>query len=157
TGDRESTRDRDRARDQLAAGPARHARRDRAGLRGSRRPHRRLERRASCRRARLRRDRDRAGAPGLAHEEAGAEAAVLGADREDASAMSLREDGQAALDWAARYLEQVGDYPVLAQVEPGQIRARLPESPPDQGEPFAALLRDLDEIILPGITHWQSP
>jgi aromatic-L-amino-acid/L-tryptophan decarboxylase len=71
--------------------------------------------------------------------------------------MSFREDGQAALDWAARYLERVGDYPVLAQVEPGQIRSRLPESPPDEGEPFAAVLRDLDEIIMPGITHWQSP
>ena len=71
--------------------------------------------------------------------------------------MSFREDGAAALDWAARYLERVGDLPVLAQVEPGEIRGKLPESPPDQGEPFANVLRDLDEILLPGITHWQSP
>ena len=71
--------------------------------------------------------------------------------------MSFREDGAAALDWAARYLERVGDYPVLAQVEPGEIRARLPASPPETGEPFADVLRDLDEILLPGITHWQSP
>jgi aromatic-L-amino-acid/L-tryptophan decarboxylase len=71
--------------------------------------------------------------------------------------VSFREDGAAALDWAARYLERVGDLPVLAQVEPGEIRGKLPESPPDQGEPFAAVLRDLDEILLPGITHWQSP
>jgi aromatic-L-amino-acid decarboxylase len=71
--------------------------------------------------------------------------------------MSFRDDGAAALEWAARYLERVGDYPVLAQVQPGDIRARLPASPPEQGEPFAAVLRDLDEILLPGITHWQSP
>jgi aromatic-L-amino-acid/L-tryptophan decarboxylase len=67
------------------------------------------------------------------------------------------EDGQAALEWAARYLERVPELPVLARVEPGEIRSRLPPSPPDQGEPFAAVLRDLDEILLPGITHWQHP
>jgi aromatic-L-amino-acid decarboxylase len=71
--------------------------------------------------------------------------------------MSFREDGAAALDWAARYLEGVGDFPVLAQVQPGDIRARLPATPPERGEPFADVLRDLDEILLPGITHWQSP
>ena len=71
--------------------------------------------------------------------------------------MSFREDGTAALEWAARYLERVGDFPVLAQVEPGDIRSRLPASPPEQGEPFADVLRDLDQILLPGITHWQSP
>jgi aromatic-L-amino-acid decarboxylase len=71
--------------------------------------------------------------------------------------VTFREDGQAALEWAARYLERVGDYPVLAQVEPGDIRSRLPASPPEEGEPFSAVLRDLDEILLPGVTHWQSP
>ena len=71
--------------------------------------------------------------------------------------MTFREDGAAALEWAARYLERVGDFPVLAQVEPGDIRGRLPAAPPEQGEPFASVLRDLDEILLPGITHWQSP
>jgi aromatic-L-amino-acid decarboxylase len=71
--------------------------------------------------------------------------------------VSFREDGAAAVEWAARYLERVGDFPVLAQVEPGDVRARLPQSPPERGEPFADVLRDLDEIILPGITHWQSP
>ena len=71
--------------------------------------------------------------------------------------MSFRDDGQAALDWVAGYLEHVRDYPVLAQVEPGDIRARLPAAPPDAPEPFAALLRDLDDVLMPGITHWQSP
>jgi aromatic-L-amino-acid/L-tryptophan decarboxylase len=47
--------------------------------------------------------------------------------------------------------------PVLAQVAPGDIRTALPESPPEQPEPFSAVLRDLDEVLLPGITHWQHP
>jgi aromatic-L-amino-acid decarboxylase len=71
--------------------------------------------------------------------------------------VSFRDDGAATLEWAARYLERVGEYPVLAQVKPGEIRSRLPASPPEQGEPFADVLRDLDEVLLPGITHWQSP
>jgi aromatic-L-amino-acid decarboxylase len=71
--------------------------------------------------------------------------------------MSIREDGGAALEWVARYLERVGDLPVLAQVKPGEIRARLPAAPPEHPEPFAAVLRDLDGILLPGITHWQHP
>jgi aromatic-L-amino-acid decarboxylase len=71
--------------------------------------------------------------------------------------VTFRDDGAAALEWAARYLERVGDFPVLAQVQPGEIRERLPTSPPEQPEAFADVLRDLDEILLPGITHWQSP
>jgi aromatic-L-amino-acid decarboxylase len=71
--------------------------------------------------------------------------------------VNFREDGAAALEWAARYLEKVGELPVLAQVEPGDVRKRLPASPPEHGEPFADVLRDLHEILLPGITHWQSP
>ena len=69
----------------------------------------------------------------------------------------LRTDGAAALEWAAGYLERVGELPVLAQVAPGEIRARLPATAPDDAEPFAEVLRDLDEILLPGVTHWQHP
>jgi aromatic-L-amino-acid decarboxylase len=71
--------------------------------------------------------------------------------------VTFRQDGEAALDWVARYLESVGERPVLAQVEPGEVRSRLPTSPPERGEPFAAVLRDLDEVLLPGITHWNHP
>ena len=70
---------------------------------------------------------------------------------------SFRDDGAAALDWVASYLERVREVPVLAQVEPGAIRAALPDSPPDGPEPFTALLRDLDDVLMPGLTHWQSP
>jgi aromatic-L-amino-acid decarboxylase len=69
----------------------------------------------------------------------------------------LRRDGAAALEWAAAYLERVGELPVLAQVRPGEIRERLPATPPDDAEPFADVLRDLDEVLLPGVTHWQHP
>jgi aromatic-L-amino-acid decarboxylase len=70
---------------------------------------------------------------------------------------SFREDGYAAVDWAARYLETVGELPVLAQVSPGELSAKLPVSAPEQGEPFGAVLSDLDELILPALTHWQHP
>ena len=71
--------------------------------------------------------------------------------------MTLRDDGAAALEWAAHYLERVRELPVLAQVEPGEIRGRLPAAPPEQGEPFTALLWDLEHKLLDGVTHWQSP
>jgi aromatic-L-amino-acid decarboxylase len=71
--------------------------------------------------------------------------------------VTFREDGHRAVDWAADYLERVGELPVLAQVRPGEIGARLPKAPPEQAEPFEAVLRDLDELLLPGVTHWQHP
>jgi aromatic-L-amino-acid/L-tryptophan decarboxylase len=71
--------------------------------------------------------------------------------------VSFREDGAAALDWVAQYLEGLRAFPVLAQVAPGEIRSRLPGAPPDQPEPFEAVLRDLDEQLMDGVTHWQSP
>jgi aromatic-L-amino-acid decarboxylase len=70
---------------------------------------------------------------------------------------ALARDGLATLEWLERYLERVRELPVLAQVEPGEIRARLPEHAPEAGEPFAELLRDLDDVLMPGLTHWQSP
>ena len=71
--------------------------------------------------------------------------------------VDFREDGRAALEWAAQYLERVGDLPVLAQVKPGELAAQLPASAPEQPEPFADVLRDLDELLLPAMTNWQSP
>ncbi|MDB5558571.1 MAG: Pyridoxal-dependent decarboxylase, partial [Enterovirga sp.] len=62
-----------------------------------------------------------------------------------------------AADWSADYLADLGDRPVRAQVEPGQIYRQIPDAPPERGEPMEAIFADLDEIILPGITHWQHP
>jgi aromatic-L-amino-acid decarboxylase len=70
---------------------------------------------------------------------------------------AFRRSGGDALEWVGRYLAQVERYPVLSTLQPGDVRRRLPADPPELGEPFAAVLRDLDDIILPGITHWQSP
>lgn len=69
----------------------------------------------------------------------------------------FREWGHRAVDWIADYWERVESLPVRSRVEPGEIRAQLPAHPPAEGESFAALLADLDRIIVPGLTHWQHP
>ena len=69
----------------------------------------------------------------------------------------FRRCGRAMVDWIASYYERVESLPVLSQVQPGQIRASLPPDPPPTGEPFEAILADVDRLIMPGITHWQSP
>jgi aromatic-L-amino-acid/L-tryptophan decarboxylase len=80
------------------------------------------------------------------------------ARRQEALEVSdFREDGALALEWVASYLECVRELPVLSQVEPGAIRAALPSSAPEEAEPFSAVVGDLDSVLLPGMTHWQSP
>lgn len=69
----------------------------------------------------------------------------------------FREQGKKMVDWIADYLENIEQYPVLSQSEPGSIRALLPASAPEQGESFDAMMEDVQKIILPGLTHWQSP
>jgi aromatic-L-amino-acid decarboxylase len=69
----------------------------------------------------------------------------------------FRRYGRAVVDWIANYIETVESFPVMSKVEPGQIRAQLPPDPPVQGEPFEAILKDIRDKILPGVTHWQSP
>ena len=69
----------------------------------------------------------------------------------------FRQHGHALIDWIAEYLENVEQYPVASQVQPGDIRAALPEHPPAAGEPFGDVLADLDRVVMPGITHWQHP
>ena len=69
----------------------------------------------------------------------------------------FRRHGHAVVDWIADYQARVESFPVLSQVKPGQIRASLPADPPVEGEPFEALMQDVERLILPGVTHWQSP
>jgi aromatic-L-amino-acid/L-tryptophan decarboxylase len=71
--------------------------------------------------------------------------------------VTFREDGDAALDWVADYLERLREFPVLSRVEPGEIRSRLPTEPPDAPESFQTILGDLDRVLMDGVTHWQSP
>ena len=69
----------------------------------------------------------------------------------------FRRYGHAMVDWIADYQSRVESFPVLSKAKPGEIRAALPAHPPAQGEPFDALLKDVERVILPGVTHWQSP
>ncbi len=69
----------------------------------------------------------------------------------------FRTHGHAVVDWIADYRANVEKLPVMSPVEPGDVKAQLPESPPDQAEPFDAILADLDRIIVPGLSHWQHP
>ncbi len=69
----------------------------------------------------------------------------------------FRRYGYEVIDWIADYLESVGDRSIVSEAKPGEIRAMMPGVAPERSEPFDAILRDLDEIVMPGITHWQSP
>src|SRR6266550_603390 len=84
-------------------------------------------------------------------------ALARGQEADEEVLSDFRHDGRAALDWVADYLERIRELPVNAQVEPGEIRSALPASPPDKGEPFENVLRDLDDVLLRGITHWNHP
>jgi aromatic-L-amino-acid/L-tryptophan decarboxylase len=69
----------------------------------------------------------------------------------------FRKHGHAVVDWIADYRARVHERPVMAQTAPGDIKARMPASPPDQPESFEALLADLDTVVAPGLSHWQHP
>lgn len=69
----------------------------------------------------------------------------------------FRHWGKEMVEWIACYMESVDTLPVLSQIKPGDIRAKLPALPPTLGESFDTILNDIDDIVMPGITHWQSP
>ena len=69
----------------------------------------------------------------------------------------LRFWGERFLDWVAGYHERLESFPVLSQVQPGDVASGLPLSPPAEPEGFDAVLDDLERVILPGLTHWQAP
>ncbi|MCH7697018.1 MAG: hypothetical protein IIB73_12165 [Proteobacteria bacterium] len=70
---------------------------------------------------------------------------------------TFRRNGYATIDWLVEYFNNIESYPVLSDVESGDIRSKLPHKPPLKGESFDVMLRDISDLILPGITHWQSP
>src|SRR5438105_7498548 len=70
---------------------------------------------------------------------------------------AFRRYGHQVVDWMADYLAEVGKYPVLAHVAPGDIRRALPTQPPQEPEAMEAILADFDQLLMPGITHWNSP
>jgi aromatic-L-amino-acid decarboxylase len=69
----------------------------------------------------------------------------------------FRKFGHQLIDWIADYRTHVADLPVRSHVEPGAIRAQLPATPPNEPEPFENIFKDLDQILLPGLSHWQHP
>jgi aromatic-L-amino-acid decarboxylase len=69
----------------------------------------------------------------------------------------FRRQGHAVVDWIADYRSRVESFPVLSRVQPGEIRSKLPPNAPERGESFDQILGDIERVILPGITHWQSP
>lgn len=73
-------------------------------------------------------------------------------DKED-----FRRFGHELIDWVADYLDQVEDLPVLSQIEPGDLKAQLPTAPPLTGEPMEQIIRDVDRLIVPALTHWNHP
>jgi aromatic-L-amino-acid decarboxylase len=75
----------------------------------------------------------------------------------DMSAEEFRRYGREVVDWIADYLSHPERYPVLAQVEPGQLRSQLPASPPRNGEPMSEIIADVERLIVPALTHWNHP
>ncbi|WP_421877752.1 pyridoxal phosphate-dependent decarboxylase family protein [Marinoscillum sp.] len=73
------------------------------------------------------------------------------------NAEEFRKRAHEAVDWVADYLENIEQYPVKSQVKPKDVYHQIPDSPPENGESFDLLMSDLDDKIMPGITHWQHP
>ena len=73
-------------------------------------------------------------------------------DREE-----FRRFGHELVDWIANYFDRIEDLPVLAAIEPGDLKAKLPAAPPAKGEPMEQIVADLDRLIVPALTHWSSP
>jgi aromatic-L-amino-acid/L-tryptophan decarboxylase len=73
------------------------------------------------------------------------------------TAEEFRRRGREVVDWVADYMERVGELPIRSHVAPGDVAAQLPLAAPERPESFDALLADLDDVVMPGITHWQSP
>ena len=75
----------------------------------------------------------------------------------DMPADEFRRYGYELVDWIANYFKHIGEYPVLSQIEPGSLKRALPGSTPERGEDFGEVLKDVDRLILPAVTHWNHP
>lgn len=78
-------------------------------------------------------------------------------DLGDMNKEEFRRCGYELVDWIADYFEHIEELPVLAQIEPGSLKAQLPISPPQNGESMAAIIGDIDRLIVPALTHWSHP
>ena len=75
----------------------------------------------------------------------------------DMSPEEFRRVGHELIDWIAGYFDTIESLPVLAAIEPGELKAQLPSTPPQQGEPMEKIVEDLDRVIVPALTHWSHP
>ncbi len=78
-------------------------------------------------------------------------------EKGDMSAEDFRKFGYELVDWIAGYFENLEQMPVLSQIEPNWLKESLPVSAPEKGEDFAKVLLDIDNMILPAVTHWNHP
>ncbi len=75
----------------------------------------------------------------------------------DMSADEFRRFGHELIDWISDYFERIEDLPVLSQINPGDLKAQLPTSAPQRGEPMAQIIADVDRLLVPALTHWSHP
>src|SRR5215204_286752 len=75
----------------------------------------------------------------------------------DMSREDFRRVGHDLIDWIADYFQNIDELPVLAAIEPGELKAQLPSVAPTHGEPMEAIIADLDRLIVPALTHWSHP
>jgi len=75
----------------------------------------------------------------------------------DMNAAEFRRFGHELIDWIGDYFDRLEDLPVLAQIEPGDLRAQLPTAPPEKGEPMEQIIADIDRLVVPALTHWSHP
>ena len=61
------------------------------------------------------------------------------------------------IDWIDNYMKNIAEYPVKSKVKPGDVYEQIPNEAPDESEPMEKIIKDLEEVILPGISHWQHP
>uniref|UniRef100_A0A8C5MJP2 Aromatic-L-amino-acid decarboxylase n=1 Tax=Leptobrachium leishanense TaxID=445787 RepID=A0A8C5MJP2_9ANUR len=69
----------------------------------------------------------------------------------------FRKRGKEMVDYIADYLEQIESRQVFPDVQPGYLRQLIPDSAPEEGEPYEAIINDVERVIMPGVTHWHSP
>ncbi|HEV7571425.1 MAG TPA: aspartate aminotransferase family protein, partial [Thermoanaerobaculia bacterium] len=75
----------------------------------------------------------------------------------DLTSDEFRSAGHKLIDWVADYLDGVDQYDVLSRVKPGEIEKQFAAKPSIDGRPYEAILAEVDEKIMPGITHWNHP
>ncbi len=75
----------------------------------------------------------------------------------DMPSEEFRRHGYTVVDWLAEYFQRIDEFPVLSQIEPGSLKASLPPAAPESGESFDEVLKDVDRLILPAVTHWNHP